>query len=750
MTRLWDTATGKEKGVLRGHDDGVWWVAFSPDGKTLATSDRYISMIVWDMNTRKPLHRISQPVSGLAFSPDSKQLTGVLESNSSFHATIWDVATGEDRLRLDAAGLLVGYLPDGKSLITLSNQYAQDSEVVCWDLEHAQPRYRIATPGIFVATLSPDGTCIVVASNAGTLIYDSATGEQTEAISGQSGIRGLALSPDNKLVACSKDNDKIVSVVSLETGKTLVEDVHLDPVWAVAFSPNGKLLASASLGGAIKLWDMTPAEEAATISVSGANTLQFSPDGVTLFVGNSGPTKIIDVTSGKEISQLPTSGVTSISADASRLARSAGDGQANVWELRSGREIANLPLRATGSARVTLSPDGKQAATFSPWRNDNTVQLWDLNTQQARTFVPKLAANSVHCAEFSPNGKLLAAGFQFQMFTVWDLASGEIKLELDQEPFMMNVFSIAFSSDNRTLAVGTDIGAVTLWDIHSGKKLAACDGHALPVQSMAFAPDGTTLATASDDKTVKLWDTITGQERSTLIGHQGSVRKIQFSPDGSTLATASHDGTVKLWRVATDLGARARRSPSLWADHGTAVSANFAKWSEALTGFSEAIQLDPKQAPAWTGRGWAHMKLNQLDKALADHNQAIELDPKQALYWNNRSVTYLKLNKPDDALEDCAKAIELAPKFAPPWFNRGEAYRLLGQPEKAADAYLTALRLKTLPKPDVSLAHRNLASALEAMEKNQPDSETLRRFRTEAKELRKITEEKSTTKPESK
>jgi tetratricopeptide (TPR) repeat protein len=159
------------------------------------------------------------------------------------------------------------------------------------------------------------------------------------------------------------------------------------------------------------------------------------------------------------------------------------------------------------------------------------------------------------------------------------------------------------------------------------------------------------------------------------------------------------------------------------------------QWHEAITSLSKAIELTPTLAGAWSGRGWAYMMLNQLDKALADHSKAIEIDPKNALYWTNRSVAYLKLNKPDEALADCAKAIELAPEFAPPWFNRGEAYRLLDRPENAASAYLTTLRLKTLPKPDVPLVERNLATALESIEKNQPNSETLRRLRTEAEEL---------------
>jgi WD40 repeat protein len=214
---------------------------------------------------------------------------------------------------------------------------------------------------------------------------------------------------------------------------------------------------------------------------------------------------------------------------------------------------------------VALSRDGRQLACFTPWRGLNTVKLWDLGTQQSKvlTIAPPESNKklSVLCAEFSPDGKLLAAGFQFQWVTVWDIATGEVKLQFSQKPAMMNVYCLAFSPSGKTLAVGTDVGAVTLWSLESGKLLLAFRGHTSPVLALAFSPDGKTLATAGQDKTVRLWDVITGQERGTLSGHTDEVGGLAFSPDGFTLATGSHDGTVKLWRGATDAAARAPHQP---------------------------------------------------------------------------------------------------------------------------------------------------------------------------------------------
>jgi tetratricopeptide (TPR) repeat protein len=130
------------------------------------------------------------------------------------------------------------------------------------------------------------------------------------------------------------------------------------------------------------------------------------------------------------------------------------------------------------------------------------------------------------------------------------------------------------------------------------------------------------------------------------------------------------------------------------------------------------------------------MQLNEFDKALADHGEAIRIGPTTALFWNNRSVAHLRMKQPAKALADSDKAIELDSKFAPAWFNRGAACQQLGDWEKAADAYLTSLRLGTLPPPDVPLARNGFDDALKELERNQPGNGNLSRLRAEAAMLK--------------
>src|SRR5215510_12154997 len=123
--------------------------------------------------------------------------------------------------------------------------------------------------------------------------------------------------------------------------------------------------------------------------------------------------------------------------------------------------------------------------------------LWDAATQQSRTLsVQPPAGNllSVMCFDFSPDGKLLAAGFHFQWVTVWDVTTGEVKLEFRQPPAMMDVHAVAFSPNGKALAVGTHTGGVTLWDVETGKQIVAFRGHTTLVHALAFSPDGQTLA----------------------------------------------------------------------------------------------------------------------------------------------------------------------------------------------------------------------------------------------------------------
>jgi WD40 repeat protein/serine/threonine protein kinase/tetratricopeptide (TPR) repeat protein len=671
--RLWDTATGAERMVMRGHPHGPWAVAYSPDGRLLASSGQEsLSLIIWDATTGKPLRTIPHSVASFAFSPDSRLLAGCVVKGERVDAVLWDTTTGAESKGIEAGGNVIGFTADGKSLITFTHQYSSSSEIQCWDLDHARLRYRFAIPGIMSAKLSRDGTRIMASASEGTSVWDAATGERMSLVADLSSARGLALSPDNKFLACGMESRR-VAVVSVDTGRPLFEDVHLYPCWTVAFSPDGKLFASASNGGAIHLRYLAPSDVPTALAADGVRALAFSADGRRLFIGNSGRTKIVDVAQGKEIAQLPQTGVTAISADLRTLARAEGDGKLTGWETDSGRVIAEVPLPLEHPwPGLALSLDGKLAATHCPWA-ERTVRLWDLSTRRSTTLRSDWDTCSVHCAEFSPDGSFLAAGFQFYSVTIWDVASGRVKCEFYMSSGMTNVFSLAWAPDGHTLAAGTDVGYVMLWNTQTGARTTLIRGHALAVRALAFAPDGKTLATGSTDKTIKLWDTVTGQERCTLVGHKGGISKLRFSPDGATLVSASDDGTVRLWRASTATEALARHPAPRWGASTT---------SEAFQAHQAALMLVHGD------------KVNEREaiRAIELANKAIALVPGQGTYCLTLAIAHFRAGHWREAITALDESEKYSSSFAQHKLVRAMALWKLDRKSEARTLYEATAR----------------------------------------------------------
>ena len=745
-TRLWNTATGEPQGILRASGDGIWWVACSRDGKWLASSDRWRSVTVWDALSQKPIHTLVGSIGCISFSRDSKYLMGGLATPQGFDVVLWDLATGKEHARVVNAGFPLGLLADDKTVFTMSDQHQPTGRVAWWSLETGLQLRSRPLPSLNTAAVSPDGTR-VAAAQWNVVVLDGATGDVICQLPHKAGVRSLAFTPDNKFLAVGKE-DKTITVWDLETQTAIGHDAHLDHVWSAAFSPDGRQLASGTLGGAVKLWDLQPAEEAATIPLENVKALQFSPDSRTLLAGNAGLTRIIDVQAGVEVAALPLSGAASFSQDTQRVALLTDDNQASIWDLPANREVARLPLEGRGKPAVLLSADGRQAATYLFWGDNRWVQVWDLTTDQARTLKPQLGSRSINCAEFSPDGKLLAAGFQFQLLTVWELSSGEIKFEFDLQPFMMNIIALAYSADSRMLAVGTDVGSVTLWDVASGKQITACSGHALPVRCLAFSPDGKTLATGSDDRTVKLWDTLTGQERCTFSGHAGSVNRVQFSPDGNTLATASGDGTVKLWRAATDAPALAPRLLAAKPDDDDAplvlptlafepndvgLRAAIERWpslpdlhlelsrrlqaggrlAEAESSLLEAIRLVPKQTQVRLRLAEVLRRQQKFAEAESALRDAIELDPERPWTYDSLGWVLMDAKKHVEAEQAFRESLRRVPQHEVSQRGLGKALYEQKRLEEAIVELHKAIRLA----PSDPHAHGALGWALFHLER---------------------------------
>jgi WD40 repeat protein len=425
---------------------------------------------------------------------------------------------------------------------------------------------------------SPDGKRLASARAQEVKVWDAQTGQQLHTLKGGT-VAGnwsncVAFSPDGKRLASYGGPGTLqVKVWDVQTGQELlVLKGHSGNVGSVAFSPDGKRLSSGGwanqraaeaaqggLGSPVKVWDAQTGQELLSLKGPGiVGSVAFSPDGKHLASGS----KVWDVQTGQQLLDLKVNGDARVaySPDGKRLATGDGRGEVKVWDAQTGKEL--LTIKGTSYVfGLAFSPDGKRLASTS--RDDRTVKVWDAQTGQ-ELFTIK-GTGSVHGVAFSPDGKRLVSGGDSLM--VWDA-------EKDQKPLILkgndgsDVTSLSFSPDGKRLASvsrgtwddtkSTYTGVeVKVWDAQNGKGLLNLkddNARPIPILSVAYSPDGKRLATNSD--TLKVWDAQTGQELLSLKHDVTDFRiilSLAFSPDGRRLATcggsgrARGPGYVKVW-----------------------------------------------------------------------------------------------------------------------------------------------------------------------------------------------------------
>ena len=279
---------------------------------------------------------------------------------------------------------------------------------------------------------------------------------------------------------------------------------HTDNVWSVAFSPNGKMLASASWDQTVRLWNVKTERLLHTLR------------------GHTND--IMSVT---------------FSRDSQTLASADWDGRIHLWNPRNGKLKRTLTGHAGGVASVVFSPDGQTLASGSA---DRTVRLWNANTWELkRTLIGH--TDVVETVAFSPNGDLLVSGSRDTTIRLWNPHNGKHKRTLTKHTAPVN--ALAFSSDGKTFASGGRDQTIRLWNSNNGREKETLTGYTDGVNPVAFSPDAAILLIGGHG--ISLWDAETGQYKKPLAGDVGGAISVVFSPDGQVVASGSADNKVRLW-----------------------------------------------------------------------------------------------------------------------------------------------------------------------------------------------------------
>jgi WD40 repeat protein/transcriptional regulator with XRE-family HTH domain len=587
---LWRVAGRTLLVLVQGHTSLIYGVALSGDGRLLASGSIDGTARLWEVPSGQPLATLQgrgSGIYGVALSKDGRLMAGGCLDGA---IRLWEASSGRLLATLEGHTAMVWSVAlsgDGRLLASGS----EDRTVKLWEVETGRLLATLQghTGRVRGVALSRDGQLVVSGSLDGTVrLWDaprSGPGESSVAVgaaalpagNGRSGgeqgrllaileghrggVLGVALSTDGRLVASCSEDGKI-RLWEVPSGQPLaILEGHTGGIWGVALSGDGRLLASGSLDGSARLWETASGRPLATLQghaglVAGVALSGYGP----LLASGSfdGMVRLWDAESGRLLAtrQWHAGRIyrVALSADGRIGMDGSEDGTARLWEVATAEPLAILRGHTGAVWAVAISADVRRAASGS---EDGTARLWDVPSGR---LLATLGGHTggVRDVVLSTDGQLLVSASLDGTIRLWEAPSGLPLFTL--EGHTAGVLRLALSTDGRLLASGSYDGTVRLWEVPGGRPLAILEGHTGSIWGVALSTDGRLLASGSVDGTIRLWEVPSGRHLTTIRGHTGGILGMALSGDGQLLASGGYDGTIGLWEVPSGTSLRTLRA----------------------------------------------------------------------------------------------------------------------------------------------------------------------------------------------
>jgi WD40 repeat protein len=593
--------------ALLTHKTNVVAVAYRPDGKAIATADRFGVVQVWDADGR-PLgapRKHDHPVWCLAFRPDGRVLLAGGGKDSG-EARLWDLEADKDLGAVTTPGPVTAssFAESGDRFLTVC-----PAEARLWRTETLEPASDpLRHQGeLSAGVLSADGRTVLTggADRIGRL-WDADTGTIRAELKGHAGpILAVALSPDGRLAATA-GQDRLARLWDANSGQPSgLPMPHQGPVRTIAFSPEGELLATGTM-------HLEPSYEAKAIVPVGGEARVWDRDGkmVGKPMPHPGPVWSVALSRGGRL-----------------LLTGSEDGHARFYVVGSAA-VLGRPLRHEGTVRqVAFAPDGTAAVTASDGGGPEvgaSGRLWGVPLALRRGAVIS-RGQSVRSLTFSSDSGLLVLGHHLGNVSIFDVGIG--RALPGPADHSSEVTAVAISADNRFVATGCVDGTVRVSE-RDGKELHSFK---LPsrVQAVAFRPDGRSFSAFSHDGAIGRWRVEDGQAEGPAPAPAGVGRasRAAYEPDGATLWSAHDDGQIRRWDVASGQVTLSWRVPDWWCvgfggpDGRTLLNCAgllVQRWN-LQTGRAEGPQMPHPDSEIWT---LAVSRDGQLGISAAQHGSA--------------------------------------------------------------------------------------------------------------------------------